>query len=489
MIALGDCRFDPGTEQLLDAAGRPVRLRNKSLRTLMVLADPPGRLVTKDEIIAKVWDQAFVSDESLAQCIADIRRGLGDTKREIVQTLPGRGFLLVGRAVVRGEPGELPAVAVEDIRVEPRDSETALVAERIGQELVRAIARRRGIRVQAHAPPDAQASYRIRGAARHAGNRLTVFMEIDETDGRGTFYTESFALRDETVDDFVERVARKVTNVQRVSAVAYYGQRLLHVPDADLDLQQLLQKAAYHLSRITVDSTEAASQVLEGAIARFPDSPMALAMLAMTYTNMFPLTAIERPADRVAEAMALAERAVFAGPEVDFALRTRGNVKFWLLRDHAGAIADCRRALAITPNYQLAHLLLVECELFAGDAAAAKARLDRHIEVDLALPQYHFFQTLYALCALALGDEAGARRHAREAYEYAPWSDWGVLVMCAAHAADAPDLSPAFAARIAACALGTSHFGDLPITSGPLLDLLVARAALAGLPPGGAASR
>lgn len=481
MISVGDCRFDPETGQLFDAAGQAIRLRNKSLRTLAVLADPPGRLVGKDEIIARVWDQPFVSDESLAQCIADIRKSLGDSRRVILQTVPGRGFLLEGRNEQPTGPDILPLVVIEEIVASPQDEQASLIAERISLELLQAVSRRRGIRVKAGARAPDSADYLIRGRVRVIGNRLLAYLEIDEVNGRGCFYTETFELRDETAEDFASRVSRKVTNVQRVSAIASLGERLLPIPDTELGLQQLLQKAAYHYARITVAHTEAAKRVLTVAHQRFPESPMALAMLAATYVHMYPLIPIDRSEARVGEALALAEQAVTFGPNLDFTLRTRGNVKLWLQRDHEGARGDCRRALAITPNYQLSHLTLAQSSLFDGDGAAARARLDRHIVVDIALPQYLYFQTLYALCALVDEDADAAKAHAREAFEFAPGEDWSVLVLAAVHGAGTAAVSPSAAARLAGCGLRAEHFDDLPIRDRAMRDMLVSRARAAGL--------
>lgn len=240
MIALGDCHFDPGKAQLYDAAGQPLRLRNKSLRTLAMLAKAEGRVVPKDEIIARVWDQPFVSDETLSQCISDIRRALRATRREILQTLPGRRFVLASRTITRTSPGELPSVLIETIEADVQDDETSLVALRIAKEVLRAISRRKGVCVRSRTDGDDPSDYRIRGSVRRYSNTLSVFMEIDEVRGRGLFYTETFEPDDETSEDFANRVARKVTNVQRVSAITNFGQRLLHIPDEELDLQQIL---------------------------------------------------------------------------------------------------------------------------------------------------------------------------------------------------------------------------------------------------------
>ena len=93
-IHLGDIRFDPTTRALTFKDGRPAQLRNKSKEVLRILVKNPGRTITKDEIIAAVWSETIVTDESLVQCIADIRRVLGKDARKIVQTVPREGYRL-----------------------------------------------------------------------------------------------------------------------------------------------------------------------------------------------------------------------------------------------------------------------------------------------------------------------------------------------------------------------------------------------------------
>ena len=61
---------------------------------LSALAVRPGETVSKGALIQAVWPDTFVTDDSLTQCIADIRRALGDNEHVIVQTLPKRGYRL-----------------------------------------------------------------------------------------------------------------------------------------------------------------------------------------------------------------------------------------------------------------------------------------------------------------------------------------------------------------------------------------------------------
>jgi DNA-binding winged helix-turn-helix (wHTH) protein len=72
---------------------------------LRYLAENAGRLVGKDELIAAVWPGVFVIDESVARCISDVRQALGDTRQEIIRTVPRRGYLLAA-PVARASPTE-----------------------------------------------------------------------------------------------------------------------------------------------------------------------------------------------------------------------------------------------------------------------------------------------------------------------------------------------------------------------------------------------
>src|SRR5690348_579988 len=74
--------FGPFTLDLMRASvlreGEEVKLRPKSFELLAYLVQNPGRLIPKDELMKAVWPDAFVSDDSIVQCVKDIRRALQD---------------------------------------------------------------------------------------------------------------------------------------------------------------------------------------------------------------------------------------------------------------------------------------------------------------------------------------------------------------------------------------------------------------------------
>ena len=107
--------IDTEAAQLL-RQDRAIELRPKSYEVLRLLADNAERVVSRDELAA-VWRGRVATDESIAQCISDIRRALSDADQRLLQTVPRRGFVLkvpVRQAQVTAQAAEGAAPAVTD---------------------------------------------------------------------------------------------------------------------------------------------------------------------------------------------------------------------------------------------------------------------------------------------------------------------------------------------------------------------------------------
>ena len=78
---------------LLLRGGEKVQLRRQSFEVLCYLAERSGQLVTKDDLLSGVWAGRAVTDDSITQCLMEIRAALGDENHSKVKTLPRRGYL------------------------------------------------------------------------------------------------------------------------------------------------------------------------------------------------------------------------------------------------------------------------------------------------------------------------------------------------------------------------------------------------------------
>jgi DNA-binding winged helix-turn-helix (wHTH) protein/tetratricopeptide (TPR) repeat protein len=79
--------------------GRVIALRPKSLALISHLAQRPGQLVRKEDLVDAVWGQTAVSDATLARTLFDAREALGDDSREprFIETVHRLGFRFLGR--------------------------------------------------------------------------------------------------------------------------------------------------------------------------------------------------------------------------------------------------------------------------------------------------------------------------------------------------------------------------------------------------------
>src|SRR5262252_2654164 len=87
--------------------GEEQHLRSKTFQVLLYLLESRDRLVTKNELIERIWPDTAVTDNTLEQCLAEIRRVLGDNSRQprFIKTIPRAGYRFIGAVdETSGEP-------------------------------------------------------------------------------------------------------------------------------------------------------------------------------------------------------------------------------------------------------------------------------------------------------------------------------------------------------------------------------------------------
>jgi DNA-binding winged helix-turn-helix (wHTH) protein/Tol biopolymer transport system component len=104
--------------------GDEVSLRPKAFEVLKYLVLHHGRLVSKNELVEAVWPDAAVTDNSLSQCLFEIRRAIADEAQTIIRTVARRGYVFDAPvSVVIGDPQrELLAIASTPAPVTVKES-------------------------------------------------------------------------------------------------------------------------------------------------------------------------------------------------------------------------------------------------------------------------------------------------------------------------------------------------------------------------------
>lgn len=96
LYEFGPFRLDPSQELLVEG-DRKVSLTPKAYQTLLVLVENRGRIVGKEELLQKVWPDAFVEEATLAQNVFTLRKQLRDDRETAlyIETVPKRGYRFV----------------------------------------------------------------------------------------------------------------------------------------------------------------------------------------------------------------------------------------------------------------------------------------------------------------------------------------------------------------------------------------------------------
>ena len=99
-ITFGPFRLLPGQQMLLKA-GKPVRLGSRALEILTALVERPGELVSKKELVGRVWPNTVVEESNVKVHVAALRRALGDGRdgNRYLVNIPGRGYRFVAPVV------------------------------------------------------------------------------------------------------------------------------------------------------------------------------------------------------------------------------------------------------------------------------------------------------------------------------------------------------------------------------------------------------
>jgi DNA-binding winged helix-turn-helix (wHTH) protein/TolB-like protein len=115
--------LDLNRGELLTPNDQLAGLRKQALDVLLVLGARAGQVVSKGELMSRVWPDVVVGEGSLVQAIADIRRVLGDTRHRSIRNVARRGYMLVPEG-----PSTSQTVSADAIAALPLAPEQAALA-------------------------------------------------------------------------------------------------------------------------------------------------------------------------------------------------------------------------------------------------------------------------------------------------------------------------------------------------------------------------
>ncbi|UPT86811.1 winged helix-turn-helix domain-containing protein [Bradyrhizobium barranii subsp. apii] len=386
----------------------PVAVEPQVFDLVVHLMENRDRVVSKDELIDKIWHGRSVSESTLTSRINAARKAIGDSgaNQALIRTIARKGFRFVGavqtqRGAALPEPGRVaqaalalpdrPAIAVLPFTNMSGDREQDYFSDGISEDIITALSKLRwffvvarnssfvykGRAVHMHeVARELGVRYVLEGSVRRSGDRLRISAQLNDVSTGSHLWAERydreladiFAVQDEITEAIVAAI-----EPQLYTAESFRAQQK---PPGSLDAWDLVMRALSHYWRITHEDNAVAQGLLEQATAIDPTYGKALGLLATSHI----FGAHMGWAD-MAMTVPVAERAALAAVEADRedAWAHHGLAYTYLFRRRFDdALAEFELTLQLNPNFAMAHAFYGVTLCYAGrwrdgDAAARRA--------------------------------------------------------------------------------------------------------------------
>jgi TolB-like protein len=384
-VRFGQFRFDLGRREL-SRDGTAVRLGSRALDVLSMLASARGEVVTKDQLLARVWPGQVVEENNLQVQISALRKALDEEKsgQSYLVTVPGRGYRLIGVADTPPGPAlpDKPSIAVLPFQNMSDDPQQDYFADGIAEDITTALCHIRWLFVIAR---DSSFAYKgramdvkqvgrelgvryvLEGGVRKAAQRVRITTQLIDAASGTHLWAEHFDGELEDIFELQDRLTASVVGAISPKLEQAEIERSKRKPTDSLDAYDYFLRGMASAHRVNRDATSEALRLFAKAIELDPDyaSPHGVAAFCYVMRKINGWT--EDRAHEIAEAARLAWRAAELGKDDAVALAFGGLALGYVSGDLDGAVALIDRSLVLNPNLTAAWYASGTVRAFRGD--------------------------------------------------------------------------------------------------------------------------
>ncbi len=412
---IGGADFDPETYLVMREGQDPVRLRPQTSRVLEVLVLAAGTTLSKDDLINAVWRDTHVTDDSLVQCISEIRKALGPVDARQLRTIPKKGYRLeIMVRVATPVRGRKVASAIVFVVLAglvyfawPRSENTppmhriavlpftnmsgaqdqVYFSDGISEDIIVGLSKISDLRVVSRGASFAIArntddtleiaktlnvDYILEGSVRRQGGDLRVSAALVNGQTGVNVWAERyegstddvFTFRDDLLAGLLRTLAVRMSRRER-ARLGVFGTRDVAAHDAYWQGRALE-------SKFTRQTNVAAEAAFKQALDFDPEFAGAYAHLAQIYSYRVENHWTDWPEATIEAAFSAAQRAVELDDTLPFAHFSLGRLySRSFAPDKDKAVAAFERAIQLDPNYIGAKVFLANVLIFNGQAQKA----------------------------------------------------------------------------------------------------------------------
>ncbi len=426
VLLIGQGRYDLETGALIAADGAPIHLRKQSADVLAALSSRAGEVVDREALVQAVWKDIATTDDSLIQCIGDIRRALG---KDVIETYPKIGYRLVAAAETPDPPTRRPHIrsrlfaavgalvllaaglglwlnsgsggfdagrtAIVPPRIVPDKTlavlpfvnlgggvELQFFGDGLSEDLTTDLSKIPDLTVIAFASsgdfPQAEAGFKeiadnlgvrylVRGTVRHSNDRVRINVSLIDPFEGVNVWAERFDRVRQDPFDVQEDVTRAIVDALSLSLNANA------VPSrVATDAYFMLLRGLEPLRDGTIEGNHRARKYFEKALELEPNYARAHAYIAVAHGRdmMFDYTA---PSQRqsVQPGLQAAIAAIQLDPDIPNAYFALAILNL-AIGENDKALAAARHSIQLNRNFAEGYAILAEAAVYGGDLEEAR---------------------------------------------------------------------------------------------------------------------
>jgi TolB-like protein/Flp pilus assembly protein TadD len=412
---------------------------------LILLAERRGQLVSRDDIVTRLWGpDVFVDVETgVNTAIRKVRHALQDSPDSplFIETVPGRGYRFIAR--VTDKASVMPQSSTE---TQPRimlvvlpfenlsdDPEQEYFSDGLTEETISYLGRINPERMGVIARTTSMAYKRARKSIREIGAELNVDYALESSVRRENkqvrITVQLIRVKDQTHvwTATYDREVKSVLAIQNELGTAIADHVRLQLSPEQLRVGAIHQPATaeafdlylrgrYFWNQLSPPTTRRAIEYYTRATDLDPHYALAWSGLADAFTSS-PISGDAPPLQVWPKAGDAARRAIEAAPNLAETQTSLGFVKFWLDWKWPAAESAFLKAVTLNPSYALAHRLLGIVQMHLRQHEDSLAAIKRARDLDPLNAGHH---ALSAQIAFAARDYDASVRFSRQAISIDP---------------------------------------------------------------------
>jgi TolB-like protein len=431
IYAFEDYRLNLGARELR-RGNAVVPVEPQVFDLLHLLIESRARVVRRDEIVERIWKGRIVSDAAISSRVKSARQAIGDDgeRQRLIRTHHGVGFRFVGdvseaavaavsslaQPVFQGDMApSRPSIAVLPFHLVGIAGPHAPVAEALPHDLIVELSRLRWLFVIARGSSfqfrgSGAAIERVRtalnvryclsGVVEIALDRMTVTVELCDTDDKGIVWSECYETGVGAVHEVRAQIARAVVNALELQIPANEARRALKSPE-NLDAWSAYHLGLHHLYQFNREGTGRAAALFEEAIAKEPGFARAYAGLSFAHFESGFLGFAGDVSQAAALAHRYAEQSLEHEPLDPFGNLVMGRAAI-LRGDVEGSVPWLDRANELSPSYAQGKYSRAWAGTMLGEGVDGRALVDAALQLSPLDPLLYGMLGVRAFSHMAL---------------------------------------------------------------------------------------